>query len=44
MKDKNLTAKSMKLIVFWDAAPCGSQKLTDVSEVRTASAVAPTIG
>jgi hypothetical protein len=34
-----LTAANMKFEVFWDAAPCSHLKLTDVSEVRTASII-----
>jgi hypothetical protein len=34
-----LTATSMKFRVFWDVAPCSHVKLTDVSEVLTASII-----
>jgi hypothetical protein len=34
-----LTAASVKMTVFWDVEPVVSEKLTDVSEVFTASII-----
>jgi hypothetical protein len=37
MRYQVLTAASMKMIVFWDIAPCSPVVADHISEVRTAS-------
>jgi hypothetical protein len=38
------TTRILKVTVFWDVAPCSIVKITDVSEVLTASIVRASTG